>query len=175
MESAEANQRRVPLLSIIAAVAENGVIGRGGELPWRLSADLRRFKELTMGRPILMGRKTYESIGRPLPGRRMIVITRQTNFRAPGAQVARSLDAACGLAASSPGEVFIIGGSEIYQQSLSLAARLYLTRVHASPDGDARFPAVDFSQWRLVAAKRHSADAKNQYDYSFENYERVGP
>jgi len=162
--------------SQIVAVAENGVIGSRGKLPWRLSADLRRFKELTMGHAILMGRNTFESIGRPLPGRRMIVISRQADYRADGADVVCSVDAAYQLAAASgEAECFVIGGADIYRQAMPQAERLYLTRVHAAVDGDAFFPALDLSQWRLVSSEPHVADAKNQYPFSFELYERVTP
>jgi dihydrofolate reductase len=161
-------------VSLIVAVAKNGVIGRGGELPWRLSADLRRFKELTMGHTILMGRKTYESIGRPLPGRRMIVITRQPDYRAAGAEVVAGLDEAFRLAADrNDTECFVIGGGEIYGHARPRADRVYLTRVHAPVDGDAYFPPLNPSEWQLVSSTPHEADAKNEYPFNFELYERV--
>jgi dihydrofolate reductase len=161
-------------LSIIAAVAENGVIGRGNDLPWRLSADLRRFKQLTMGHAVIMGRKTWESIGRPLPGRRMIVVTRQTDFQAEGVELAASLPIACGIAAAANAvEAFLIGGAEIYRQALPLADRLYLTRVHAAVAGDKYFPAYDAGEWRLASAESFRADEKNNYDTTFEIYERT--
>lgn len=163
-------------ISVIVAAAENGVIGRQNDLPWRLSADLRRFKDLTMGHAIVMGRKTYESIGRPLPGRRMIVITRQPNYTAPGAEMVGSLEDALAAAANQgENEAFIIGGAEIFNQAMPLAQRLYLTRVHANVDGDIHLPPFDLSDWRQLAAQRHDADAKNEYPYSFEVYERVRP
>jgi dihydrofolate reductase len=163
-------------VSLIVAVAKNGVIGRGGELPWRLSADLRRFKELTMGHAILMGRKTYESIGRPLPGRRMIVITRQPDYRADGVEVAAGLEEAFRLAADrDDAECFVIGGGEIYDQARPHADRVYLTRVHATVDGDAYFPSLNLSEWHLVSSTPIEADAKNEYPFSFEQYERVHP
>lgn len=163
-------------VALIVAVAENGVIGRGGELPWRLSADLRRFKELTMGHAILMGRKTYESIGGPLPGRRMIVITRQPDFRADGAEVVAGLDEAFRLAADrNDAECFVIGGAEIYGQARPRADRVYLTRVHATVDGDAYFPPLNLNEWRLVSSTPVEADAKNEYPFSFEQYERGRP
>lgn len=165
-----------PTLSLIAAVADNGVIGRNGELPWRLSADLQRFKSLTMGHAIVMGRKTRESINRALPGRVMIIVSRQPYYTAPGCHVALGLDAALALASSLPNiardEIFVIGGGELYRAALPRAAKIYLTRVHASPAGDAWFPDVDWNQWNLAGAERHAADAKNEYDYSFEDYER---
>jgi dihydrofolate reductase len=164
-------------LTLIAAVAENGVIGRGGELPWRLSADLRRFRELTMGRAVIMGRRTWESIGRPLPGRRMIVVTRRPGYRAEGAATAGSLAEAQRLAGEgargAEGAAFVIGGGEVYRQALALADRLELTRVHAAVEGDAFFPEIDFGCWRLVASTRHEADAKNEFPFTFESYERA--
>ena len=160
--------------TLIAAVAENGVIGRDGQLPWRLSADLRRFRELTMGHAVIMGRRTWESIGRPLPGRRMIVISRQPGYRAAGVDVVGSFEEARRLAEQGGGdEAFIIGGGEIYRQALAVVDRLHLTRVHAAVDGDAHFPAFDASDWRLTTAQRHAADEKNELSYSFEIYERV--
>jgi dihydrofolate reductase len=163
-------------LSLIVAVARNGVIGRQGGLPWRLSADLRRFKELTMGHAIIMGRKTYESIGRPLPGRRMIVITRQADYRTEGAEVVGALDEALRRAADrGDGECFVIGGAEIYEQAKPQADRVYLTRVRAAVEGDTYFSPLNLTQWRLVSSESHAADAKNQYPFSFEVYERVHP
>jgi dihydrofolate reductase len=132
----------VPLIvSIIAAVASNGVIGRAGGLPWNLPADLRRFRELTVGHTLIMGRKTYQSIGRPLPERRTIVVTRQADFRVPDVLTAASLQAALDLAAGED-EVFICGGGEIYRQTLPLADRIYLTLLHAPYDGDTLFPEI---------------------------------
>lgn len=161
-------------LSIIVAVAENGVIGRGNDLPWRLSADLRRFKRLTMGHAVIMGRKTWESIGRPLPGRRMIVVTRQPNFQADGCELAASLPAACGLAsAGATNEAFIIGGAEIYRQALPLASRLYLTRVHATIAGDKFFPDYAASDWQLASSESFPADENNEYATTFEIHERT--
>jgi dihydrofolate reductase len=162
-------------ISIIASVAENGVIGRGGKLPWHLSDDLRRFKRLTTGHTIVMGRRTWESIGRPLAGRRTIVVSRQLDFRidAGGVQVAASLDDALRMAqAAGEEEVFVAGGAELYREALPHAARMYFTRVHAQVDGDASFPPYDPTQWRLVTTEHHAADAKNDYPFSFEVYER---
>jgi dihydrofolate reductase len=163
-------------VSIIAAVAENGVIGRGGQLPWRLSEDLRRFKSLTMGHTIVMGRRTWESIGRPLPGRRMIVVSRQPDYRVEidAVQMAASLDAALELAAAAgDDEAFVVGGAELYREAMPRADRLYLTRVHAQVDGDTRFPDKELSAWRRVSSEDHAADAKNDHPYSFEVYERT--
>jgi dihydrofolate reductase len=160
-------------ISIIAAMADNGVIGRDGHLPWHLKADLQRFKRLTMGHTIIMGRKTWESIGRPLPGRRMVVITRQSGYQADGVQVAGCLDDALALArAAGDEEAFIIGGAEIYRLALPLADRLYLTRVLVPVDGDTTFPEFDASRWRLVESEQHPADDANEFPVCFECYER---
>jgi dihydrofolate reductase len=141
--------------------------------PWRLSDDLRRFKETTMGKPIIMGRKTWESIGRPLPGRLNIVITRQPDFAAAGCEVVRSVGDAI-AAAGDADEIMIIGGSQVYQRALPLADRLYLTRVHTEIEGDAFFPDVDKKTWMLVSDERHAADERNEFDYSFRVYQRTG-
>ena len=159
------------MISLIVAVSENNVIGSGGELPWRLSDDLKRFKAVTMGKPIVMGRKTYESIGRPLPGRQNIVITGQAGFDAPGCDVVDSKEAAL-AAARDAGEAMVIGGSQVYALFLPDAGRLYLTRVHAEIEGDTHFPDVASDDWRLVADEAHQADERNEYDYSFRTYER---
>jgi dihydrofolate reductase len=161
-------------VSIIVAVAENGVIGRGGALPWHLGDDLRRFKRLTMGHTLIMGRRTWESIGRPLAGRRIVVVTRHSSFRADGVETAASIDSAVEFAQQArDDEAFIVGGAEVYAQALSRATRLYLTRVHANVEGDAYFPDIDWSQWRQATSERRQADAKNDFPYSFEVYERV--
>ena len=159
------------MISIIVAASENGVIGAGGALPWRLSDDLRHFKSVTMGKPVVMGRKTWESIGRPLPGRQNIVVTRQAGFEAPGCDIVTSTDAAL-AAAGGAEEVMIIGGSQVYALFLPVADRVYLTRVHAEVEGDAFFPRLDEDAWRLVSDERHSADERNEFEYSFRVYER---
>lgn len=158
--------------SIIVAMSENRVIGRQGGLPWRLSADLRRFKRLTMGHHIVMGRKTFESIGRLLPGRTSIVLTRDSAFAFPGAVIARSLEQAVKRAGDDQ-EIFLIGGGQVYRETLEKADRLYLTMVHAEVDGDTYFPEIHLTQWQLVDRERHSADDKNEHDYSFIVYDRV--
>ena len=157
--------------SIIVAVSDNGAIGQENQLPWRISADLKRFKALTMGHHLVMGRKTFESIGRPLPGRTMVVVTRG-EFAADGVIVARSLEEAWQLAAADE-EIFVAGGAEIYRQTLSVVDRLYVTEVHATIDGDAWFPPFDRSAWREVSREDHEADEKNEYWYSFVMYERA--
>lgn len=161
-------------VSIIVAIAQNGVIGRDGRLPWRLSSDLRRFKQLTMGHHIVMGRKTFESIGRLLPGRTSIVITRSPEYAFAGAHVGHSLDQALQLA-NGDDEVFIIGGGEIYDQAIDLADRLLVTRVEQIVEGDVCFPDYDSSQWRLVHHESFAADEKNDHPHSFEVYERTRP
>jgi dihydrofolate reductase len=163
-------------VSLIVAAAENGVIGRQNDLPWRLSADLRRFKALTMGHAVIMGRKTYESIGRPLPGRRMIVISRQPGYSAPGVESAIGFEAALAIAkAHNEGEVFVIGGAAIFELAAPLAERLYLTRVHADVPGDVFFPPLDPAAWRLLESQPHPADEKNEFPFTFQRYERVLP
>ena len=160
------------MISLIVAVSENGVIGRDGELPWRLSDDLKRFKAVTLGKPVVMGRKTWESIGRPLPGRQNIVVSRRPGLELDGADVVDSAAAAIDAAAGVD-EIMIIGGSEIYAMFLPHAERIYLTRVHAEVQGDARFPELG-SDWRLVSDERHAADDNNDHDMSFRVYERTG-
>jgi dihydrofolate reductase len=159
-------------IALIAAMAENRVIGRDNRLPWRLSADLRRFKSLTMGKPVIMGRKTYESIGKPLPGRSNIVVTRDPDYRAPGCRVVHSLEQALEAAAAHD-EVMVIGGAELYRQTLERAERMYLTLVKTEVDGDALFPDIQPQQWRELERASHRADEKNEYDYDFVTLERV--
>lgn len=158
-------------LSLIVAVAENGVIGRGGALPWHISADLKRFKQLTMGHAIIMGRKTWESLGRPLPGRRSIVVSRNPQFAAAGAEVVPSLDAALQLAADDS-EVFVIGGASLYEEALAKADRLYITRVLAKVEGDTNFPAYDAGQWKRIEPGQVEVNAVSGLRYRFERYER---
>jgi len=159
-------------LALIAAMAGNRVIGRDNQLPWRLSADLRHFKALTMGKPVIMGRNTHESIGKPLPGRSNIVVTRDPHYRAPGCQVVHSLEQAL-QAAAGHAEVMVIGGAELYRQTLQRADRLYLTLVKAEVQGDALFPELDWSRWRELQRESHPADTSNEYDYDFVVLERI--
>jgi len=159
-------------IALVVAVAENGVIGRAGQLPWKLSCDLKFFRELTMDKPLIMGRKTFESIGKPLDGRDTIVITRNPDFTAKGVHVALSVDEAIKLArykAKQRGseEIPVIGGAQIYALTLPLAERIYLTEVHARPQGDAFFPDIDETQWREISRERHLAGPKDSADYSF--------
>lgn len=166
-------------IALVAAVAENGVIGREGGLPWRLSTDMKRFKATTMGKPIVMGRKTWESFPkRPLPGRPNIVVTRNARFRADSADVVRSLDDALVLAGArarctaGADEVCIIGGGEIYAQAIAMADRLYITHVLARPDGDTRFPPIDPAVWEAVASEDHPAGEKDTHPTRFVTYRR---
>jgi dihydrofolate reductase len=162
-------------ISIIVAAAENGVIGRGGQLPWRLSADLKRFKQVTVGHAIIMGRRTWESIGRPLPGRKSIVVTRQPNYRIefPEVIVADGLDQAFQIVESTlDNEAFVVGGAELYRTALPRAKRLNFTRVNANVEGDTFFPEIAWNQWRLIESEQHAADDKNEYPFAFEVYER---
>ncbi len=168
-------------ISILVACSTNHVIGRDGDLPWRLSADLKRFRRLTMGHPILMGRKTLESIGRLLPGRQTIVLTRNVEFEFPGAIVVHDWQSALAKAAESEAasesshepELFVVGGAEIYRLALPSTDRLYLTRVHAEIEGDTFFPEIDEDEWQVVDEENHAADGKNEHDYSFVTLDRI--
>lgn len=157
-------------IALIAAVARNGVIGRDNTLPWRLKADLSRFKAVTLGHPILMGRKTWESLGRPLPGRRNLVVTRDATFVAPGAEIYPTPEAA--LQQLGGGPVFVIGGGELYRQLLARADTLLLTEVQADVEGDAFFPAFDRKTFVEVSRDPHPADADNQFAFDFVEYRR---
>lgn len=159
------------ILSCIVAVAENGVIGRENDLPWHLSADLKRFKRLTSGHTIVMGRKTYESIGRPLPNRRNVVLTRRPALTWEGVDVESSLDDAL-RSCDGESEVFVIGGRALYDIALPRADRLYLTRVLESFDGDVFFPTNALEEFTLVSEEPHERDEKNPHPYSFCVYER---
>ena len=160
------------ILSIIVAMSENRVIGRDNRLPWHLPADLKRFKQLTTGHTVIMGRKTHESIGKPLPQRRNIIVTRNATYRAEGAETASSLDSAIALAKHDE-EIFIIGGAEIFREALRGADRLHLTLIHASIEGDVFFPEVDWNEWMLVEDERREPDASNPLPFSFRRYERM--
>jgi dihydrofolate reductase len=159
-------------VAMIAALSENNVIGRDNALPWHLPADLKRFKRLTTGHPIIMGRKTWESIGRPLPGRRSIVISRTAGFHPDGATVVPSIEAAL-AALPEAGLVFVIGGQRVFEAALPLTDRLELTRVHAALPGDAFFPPIDFSEWNLTAEAHHPADQHHAFAFSFLTYDRA--
>ena len=158
-------------LSLIVAMDNNGVIGANGDLPWQLSADLQNFKKITMGKPIVMGRKTHESIGRPLPGRENIILTRDSNYQAEGCTVFQSLNEIF-KHCKDVEEVMITGGAEIYKHTLEQVSHLYLTEVHTEIEGDTFFPEFDKGDWLEIERKDHSADEKNEYDYSFVVLER---
>lgn len=164
------DQARKPRLSLIAAVAANGVIGSDNALPWRLPEDLKRFKALTLGHPVIMGRRTHESIGRPLPGRRNIVISRNAAYRAEGCEVAASLGEAINACISAEDEIFVIGGAQIYAAAMQWAQRLYLTEILADFDGDARFPDFDREAWQETARERHRSASGIGFDFAI--YER---
>jgi dihydrofolate reductase len=160
-----------PRIGIIAALASNRVIGVRNALPWRLPEDLQHFKKLTMGHHIVMGRKTYDSIGRLLPGRTTVILTRDPDYRLNGAKVAHSLKEAVDTAEGDD-EVFFVGGAELYAQALPLADRLYLTEIQRAFEGDARFPEIDAGQWRETARENHAA--ADGMEYHFAVYERIG-
>ena len=161
------------MISIIVAVADNGVIGSDNRLPWHLPDDLKRFKALSLGKPIVMGRRTFDSIGRPLPGRTNIVISRQSGLAIDGVRVVQSLDAALSAAGSVP-EIVVIGGAEIFRQVLPRTNTIHLTRVHARVAGNVFFPDLDPAQWREAAVEHHPADERHQYALSFVTLQRIG-
>lgn len=160
------------LIAIIAAMDRNRLIGDGDRLPWRLPPDMRRFRALTMGKPIIMGRRTHESIGKVLPGRRNIVLSRNADYRAPGCVVVADLEEALGVCVDAP-ELMIIGGAQLYKEALPRAHRLHLTLLHASFSGDAWFPEYDHRQWREIFRQDHEAGADAPCAYSFVDLERV--
>src|SRR6266404_5782759 len=166
-----------PEIVLIVAVADNGVIGSRGALPWRLKSDIQRFKALTTGKPVVMGRKTFASIGRPLPGRTNIVVTRDASFRAAGAVVTTSFADARAVATGealrrSSGEIAVIGGAEIYAQWMECADRLEITEVHARPEGDTYFAAIDAADWEEVARVRNPAGSDDSAEFSYVTYRR---
>jgi dihydrofolate reductase len=162
------------MLAIIVAAAENGVIGNANQLPWRLPDDLKRFKALSMGKPMIMGRRTYDSIGRPLPGRLNIVVSRRGDRLIPGCTVVASLEQAITAAAPAP-EIIIVGGAEIYRQALPQVQTIHLTRVHASVAGDVYFPSLAPAEWREVATEYHPVDERHAYAFTFSTLQRVAP
>lgn len=160
------------IVSLIAATAENRVIGRGGGLPWRLPDDLKHFKRLTVDHTVIMGRKTYDELGRPLANRRNVVITRNPEFRPAGVTVVPTLAEALALGATES-EVFVIGGGEIYRLALPVADRLYLTIVHAEVEGDTTFPPFDETAWAIDAEEFHPADDRHPHAFTFRTYRRL--
>ena len=160
-------------VAIVVAMSENRVIGMRNALPWRLPADLRHFRRITLGKAVLMGRKTFESIGHPLEGRRNIVVSRDPHFRASGCLIAPSLDEA--IACAGADEILVIGGASIYAQALPRTEQIYLTLVHAQIEGDAFFPPIDEDEWLTIARTDHPADERNVFPYSFLTLERRVP
>ncbi len=159
-------------VSMIVAVSANNVIGANAGLPWRLQEDLRRFKEITMGKPMIMGRLTFESIGKALPGRRSIVITRQVDYQREGIEVVTTPDAALELAGDVD-EVMIIGGGEVYEQFLPITDRIYLTRIHAEFDGDTFFPEINEDEWQIVSSEPLPPNDERPFSISFQTLERI--
>lgn len=159
-------------LSLIVAMAENRVIGAAGKIPWHLPNELQLFKSVTMGHHIIMGRKTYESINRLLPGRTTVIVTRQSGYAVAGAKIAQSLEQAIALCGDD-NEIFVIGGGELYRAAMPLADRLYLTVVDAAPEGDTHMPAFDPAQWQLQSTQHHAADDRHAHAYRFEVHDRV--
>jgi dihydrofolate reductase len=169
--------RRIAIV-LLAAIADNGVIGRGNALPFRQNSDLKRFKSLTMGKPVLMGRKTFDSIGKPLSGRTNIVVSRDPGFAPLGVVVARSLDAALSAARIDAqkrevDEIVVIGGTDIFVQTMPLAERMEITHVHAQPEGDTYFPPIDATQWRVTARSDHPAGPRDEAAFSYVTYARA--
>lgn len=162
------------ILSAIVATAKNNVIGKDNDIPWYLPADLKYFKKITIGHHIIMGRKCYESIGRPLPKRTNVVVTRNPFFIATGCLIAHNVAEAVALAeANGESEVFIIGGGQIYEIAMPYIDRLYLTEVDLSVEGDIFFPEIDENLWKLTSEEKHSADEKNEHNYTFKILERI--
>lgn len=162
------------LISLIVAAASNNAIGKDGKLPWHLPNDMKHFKNVTWGMPVIMGRKTFESLGKALPGRKNIVITRQQHWQQDGAVAVKSMDDALFVAnATDANEVMVIGGGEIYKAMFDKAKRIYLTRVEAEPEADTFFPVIHPQQWKLISQKNYEADEKNDFNYSFQLWERT--
>lgn len=160
------------MITIVVAAAKNNVIGKDNNLIWHLPADLRHFKNLTMGHPMLMGRKTFESIGKPLPGRTSIIITTQKDYTAEGCIIAHSVEEALEKAKALDEQVSIIGGAEIYKLTLPYTDVVQLTRIHHTFDGDVYFPALSENEWELVSEEHHGPDEKNKYSYTFQEFRR---
>jgi len=166
-----------PIVAMIAAVAENGVIGNQGRMPWRIPSELRHFRKVTMGKPLIMGRKTFAAFKKPLDGRDTIVLTHNRDYAPIGAIAVESVDQAlkigtdCAVARDAA-EIMVIGGAEIYASMLPYVRRLYLTRVHAEPEGDVRFPPLDFAAWTLVESTYHPRAERDEHDYTVTLYER---
>jgi dihydrofolate reductase len=175
--TASAVSKNNPEIVFVVAVAENGVIGRGNAMPWRLKSDLQRLKKMTLGKPVVMGRKTFASIGKPLPGRTNIVVTRDSNFKVDGVVVATSLDVAHTMATEDAlrrnvTEIMVLGGADIFAQWMNIADRLEVTEVHAEPEGDTRLDPFDKAEWQEVARERHAKADTDSADYSYVTYRR---
>jgi len=163
------------LISFVVAAANNNTIGKDGKMPWHLPGDMRHFKNITWGMPVLMGRKTFESIGKALPGRKNIVLTSQAGWQAEGVIPVNNIKDAIFIAKETDAtELMVIGGGEVYKHLMEKAKRIYLTRVEAEPEGDTFFPDMNPREWHLASHKNHEADEKNAYNYSFELWERIG-
>ncbi len=160
------------MIAIVVAVAANNVIGNNNQLAWHLPADLKHFKQLTMGHPMVMGRKTYESIGKPLPGRTTIIVTTQKNYTATGCIVTHSLKEALAEALALDAHVCVVGGAEIYKQVLPQVDTIYLTRLHHTIEGDTYFPTLNEEEWQVLSEEKHTPDEKNKYTYSFIQLKR---
>lgn len=160
------------MLTLVVAMAQNRVIGRGNTLPWHLSNDLKRFRRLTLGKPVIMGRKTFESIGKPLPERRNLVLSHNPAYHAAGCEVVGSLTEALALCTAAP-EVMLIGGAQVFAEGLPLAERIHLTLVQAEISGDVYFPALDTADWQETGREAHLADARHDYPYTFIDLDRV--
>ena len=162
------------MISLLVAASENNAIGKNGKLLWNLPNDLKYFKNLTWAMVVVMGRKTYEAIDKPLPGRVNIVITRKADWKREGVQVAKDIDEALLLAnATNCKEIFVIGGGEIYKEFMPKADRIYMTRVHAEFDADTFFPEISLDNWTLISAKKYEADEKHKYSYTFEIWDKI--
>lgn len=161
-------------ISLVVAAATNNGIGKDGKMPWHLPNDMKHFKNVTWGMPVVMGRKTFESLGKVLPGRKNIVITRQPDWKAAGTVVVKNIEDALFVAKQTDAiEVMVIGGGEIYKALFGQAKRIYLTRVEAEPEADTFFPVIDHTQWHLTSQRNHEADEKNAFNYSFQTWERL--
>jgi len=160
------------MISIIVAIGKNRVIGKDNQLIWHLPADLKRFKQITMGHSMIMGRKTFESIGKALPGRTTVIVTRDKNYKQVNCLVANSTEQAIEIC-KNDSEIFIVGGAQIFEKAIALTDKIYLTQIHESFDGDVFFPALNEDEWKIISQEDHTADEKNKYDYSFINYMKV--
>nr|WP_304219848.1 dihydrofolate reductase [Fredinandcohnia onubensis] len=161
------------MISLLVAMDKNQLIGKDNDLPWRLPADLAYFKRVTMGHPIIMGRKTYDSIGRPLPGRENIIVTRDTSYEAEGCKVIHSIEEIVKMNEQTDQELFVIGGAEIFKEILPHSDRLYITEINEEFKGDTYFPAFDKVEWKVISEEKGIKNEKNPYDYTFLVYEKI--